>query len=115
MRGLGLSFIDAGQVSDGVAMVGLAYRSDSALPTNAIAADVFGTANDLRSNLSKVSRYANRDNSASSWLTLAALMQAEGRNKQALTMLERAKAAGLAEDIAKEMAAALATGPRASR
>jgi hypothetical protein len=108
MRGLGLSLIDAGQVGDGVAVIGMAYRSDSTLAATPVSPSVYTKTDRFRSNLSRVSAYANREKSASGWLTLTMMMQAEGRYKQAREMLERAKKAGLEAGVAQEMTAALA-------
>ena len=110
MRGLGLSLIDAGQVADGVAVIGMAYRSDSTLALSPVADDAYGKSTRFRSNLNRISAYANREKSASAWLALAALMQAEGRNERAAAMVQRAKEAGLEDQVAQEMTAALAVG-----
>jgi hypothetical protein len=107
LRALGLSLIDNGQVGDGVAIIGMAYRADATLAANPIPRDVYGKATNLRNNLTRVSSYANREKSASAWLTLAVLMQAEGRTQPALTMVERAQAAGLEQQIAQELISAL--------
>ncbi len=111
MRALGLSLIDSGQVGDGVAVIGMAYRQDSTLAAAPVPCDVFGRASRLRSNLERVSGYANREKSASSWLALAVIMQAEGRNPRALAMVNRAQAAGLEEQVVQELTAALTAKP----
>jgi len=108
MRALGLALIDNGQTGDGIAVMGMAYRDDSTLAAYPVPREMFGKHSRLRGNLNRVSTYANREKSASAWLTLAALMQAEGRYGQALAMVDRAKAAGLEEQIVQEMTAALA-------
>jgi hypothetical protein len=108
MRLLGLSLLDAGRMVDGIAMFGMAYRSDSTLPTRPFSVDVFsGGAAKTRQYLNRVSAHANRDGSATSWLTLASFMQAEGRDKQARAMIERARKAGLEPQIVQEMTSAL--------
>lgn len=110
LRGLGLSLIEAGQVGDGVAVIGMAYRSDSTLAASVVHPETFGRTAKLRSNLNRVSGYANREKSASAWLALAVLMQAEGRNERAAAMVQRAGAAGLEPQVVNEMNAALGVG-----
>lgn len=112
-RALGLSLIDLGQVTEGVALIGMAYRSDATLALSPLSDDVYGRASRFRSNLGRISNYANREKSASAWLTLAVLMQAEGRDDRAATMITRAQEAGLEDQVVQEMRNALAA-PRKS-
>jgi len=114
MRALGLSLIDAGRTGDGVAVIALAYRSDTTLAGTPVDPGAFGKSGELRSNLNRVSSYANREKSASAWLALAVLMQAEGRPRQAMAMIERAKTAGLEDQIVQEMTAALSGSEEAA-
>ena len=107
MRSMGLAMIATNQVRDGIAVVGLAYQNDPALAADAVELDTFGTAANLRKVLERVSVYANRANMPSAWLTLAALMQAENRNHLASRMVERARSAGLEQEVAAQMLAAL--------
>lgn len=110
-RALGLSLIENGQVGDGVSVIGMAYRSDSTLAATPVDDEVFGSSSRLRTNVGRVSRYANREKSASAWLALAVLMQAEGRVDRARAMIARAKDAGLEVNVVDEMNAAFS--PRA--
>ena len=108
MRSLGLALIDQGDISEGVAMVSMAYRTDPLIGGEPVPIDVFeGGASGMRRNLERVSVFANRVRSASAWLTLAAMMQSEGRTDVALTMVQRASAAGLDKNIAGPLTAAL--------
>ncbi len=108
LRLLGFALMDAGNLKEGVAMVGLAYREEPALADRPVAPDLFGAERkDLRRNVTRASIYANNVGTASSWLAMAALTQAEGRNDVALRMVERARTAGLDPAIADRMAAAV--------
>lgn len=109
IRMLGLALIDAGRLQEGVASLSMAYDLDPNLARDPVLQDVFGPTEDLRRNLTRVSVYANRVNSASAWLTLAVLMQAEGRTRPASNMVERAERVELGEEIVTAMYAALGT------
>jgi len=108
MRGLGLALLDLNQLTEAVAMVGMAYRASPELADSPVPVVAFGgTAREMRENLRRASLYANQTRSASAWLTLAVLMQAEGRSAVARTMLDRARAAGLDESVYRRMQSAL--------
>ncbi len=107
MRGLGLALIADAQFQDGVAMVAMAYKTDPALAADPIPAELFGTSAALRTMVERVSIFSNRSRLPSAWLTLAALMQAEGRTQLAVRMIERARQAGLEAGLAQQMQAAL--------
>lgn len=110
-RSLGLALLDSGRTSDGIAVIGMAYRSDATLPERPISPDAFQNgATRLRQNLNRVSSFANKEQSGTAWFVLATLMQAEGRPKQALAMLDRAKSAGIDSQVADELASALNGG-----
>lgn len=113
MRLLGASLIDSGRVSEGVSVITLAYKTDSTLPERPLDAEIFqGGASKLRQHLNRVSALANKEKSGSTWFVLATLMQAEGRNKQAAVIVERARAAGLDPQLADELAGALSGNTR---
>jgi hypothetical protein len=103
LRMLGLALIDAGRMQEGIATLALAYERDTQLANSPILPDIFGPTDDLRRNLNRVSMYANRVNTASAWLALAVLMQAEGRNRPAAAMIDRALQAGLHPEVAAAM------------
>jgi hypothetical protein len=107
MRGLGLAMIVASQFKDGVSMVSLAYKTDPTLASDPISVEAFGSRGELRRILERVSLYANRSRIPAAWLTLAALMQTEGRTELAIKMIDRGREAGLEPEIAAQMAAAL--------
>ena len=103
MRSLGIALLADNDVKEGVAVIGMAYRTDPRLAADPIPRDLFESATELRRAVSKVSVYANRVETGSAWLALAALMQAEGRTGQARTMVERARAAGLEAEVTDTM------------
>jgi hypothetical protein len=101
MRRLGMAMIDARNVREGVAMVALAYRTDPRLCERPVPADLLGEARaDLRTAVNRVSIYANNTDLASAWLTMAVLVQSEGRTDVARRMAERARTSGLDEALA---------------
>ncbi len=113
MRLLGASLIESGRLAEGVSVITLAYKTDSTLPERPLDAEIFqGGAEKLRQHLNRVSALANKERSGSSWFVLATLMQAEGRNKQAAIIVERARAAGLDPQLADELAGALSGNTR---
>lgn len=107
MRLLGLALVEAGEVQEGVSTISLAYHTDPALAASPIPAAVFVDAARAREDVRHASVYANRVNSGSAWLAVAVLMQAEGREVTARSMVERAKRAGLEPEIAETMLASL--------
>lgn len=108
MRSLGVSLIDSGRLSDGVAVIAMAYKTDSTLPERPLNADVFQDGTErLRQHLNRVSALANKERSGTAWFVLATLMQAEGRHRQAAAMVDRARAAGVDAQVADELAGAL--------
>ncbi|MBK9189895.1 MAG: hypothetical protein IPM33_13195 [Phycisphaerales bacterium] len=96
LRLLSLALLDARDYEDAAAVMGLAYRTDPGLANEAIA---FGSAGlsegRMRELLTRAVGFAHKVNSASAWLMVGAIMQAEGRENLARTMIERARKAGL--------------------
>jgi hypothetical protein len=108
MRGLAVALIDAAEFEQGVAMMAMAYRTEPTLPDEALAArQLFTKAGDLRTTLQKAVAFANKTKTASAWLTVAVLMQAEGREEPALRMIDRADEIGLDQELVKRFKAAL--------
>ncbi len=96
-RMLALALISKGRVADGVAMMRAAYDNDPALAREPIETVILGVKSEriLGRLVRRVSMHANKVESASGWLTLGALMQAQGRPERAGMMLKRAVDAGL--------------------
>ena len=109
MRRLALALLANGSVDESAAMMGLAYQTDAAaLAPQPIDADLIpGGRTNYRKLLGKAVRHAHQMKTGSSWLLVAVLMQGEDRVDVALKMIERAKAAGLDEQIIREMTDAL--------
>jgi len=95
-RLLGLALIELGEVERGIELVGSAYSLDPGLvgvPIDAVLYENEGGR--LRDLVTDVVRHANRRPSAEAWLTVAVLMQAEGREGRALRMVVKAERLGL--------------------
>lgn len=108
MRSLGMALFESGQTKEAVATIAMAYRVEPSLAENPFPADVLaGGAEEVRTNIRKASVYANKTKGAAEWLTVAVLMQAEGRDDLARTMLDRASAAGLDPALALRLRQAL--------
>ena len=100
MRALGLAMLDAGRLSDGTAMVALAYRTDALLARSPVDLDELGLGARRHDRLlSRVLAYAKRTDASSAHLAGVVLLQAEGKTAGATRVLDRAERAGLDEDI----------------
>ncbi len=102
MRALGAALIEVGEISDGFAMIRLAYGSDPALAGDPLDGRLFGSAR-LRETLRRAVRAANKEESSSAWLAVTVLMQAQGRDDVALKNLVKAERQYLSEDIARAL------------
>lgn len=108
MRALAVALLKAGRPQEAVAVAAMAYDKDpSGLAIRPIPTVLFSDPDDLRAALNRAVTYANRVNTASAWLLVATLMQAEGRDPVAARMLDRAIDLGLSERVASAMAAEL--------
>ena len=107
-RVLALALLEKGRLDDGVATLRQAYRTDPGLANDPIDREELGySESGLRTLVTRAVTYANRVDSGSAWLTVAALMQAEGRTEQARNSLEKARRNGLEADLLGAMKAAL--------
>ncbi len=108
IRLLGIALIDSRDVREGVAVVGLAYRKNPGLSESPVPVAVFGGDRvRLRTNVRRTAIFAQNLESASAWLAMAVLVQAEGRREVASKMVERARVAGLDKNLANRMVTAL--------
>lgn len=108
IRALAVALLKSGRPQEAVAVAAMAYDKDpSGLAIRPIPTALFSDPDDLRAALNRAVTYANRVNTASAWLLVATLMQAEGRDRVAARMLDRAIALGLSERVASAMAAEL--------
>lgn len=108
LRELGVALIRDGQRGDGVAMIGYAHSQDPLLAYDGVPVELFGgDAHMMREVLISVVGWAHRNPSSSAWLSVAVLMQSEGRTGPAMRMIERAEEFGLGFDVAQQMRSAL--------
>jgi hypothetical protein len=108
LRLLAVALLANGQVKEGIATIGLAYRTDPALASRPVDKTVLPDGDDtLRSLVTRAVTYANNVKTGSAWLMVASLMQAQGRADYAAKMIDRAKAAGLESVVAEKFDAAL--------
>lgn len=106
VRALGVALLAANRPEDAAATIRYAYVTDPGLAREPLGAWISGDSpRKLRHLLTGMVRHAHSTGSASSWLVVAVLMQAEGRNREALGILDRA--AGLEEEVARAMRGAL--------
>lgn len=105
MRELAVALLDAGRLPEGVALMRQAYEMDPLLVGEPIERGILGGGKlgRLGRALSSASRYANRVETASAWLTVAALIQAQDRDRVAGVNAERAIEAGISKPIAEEL------------
>ncbi|MBC7835800.1 MAG: hypothetical protein H7Y88_11975 [Phycisphaerales bacterium] len=104
MRLLALALLETGNVEESVAVMVMAYETEPSLAWEAIDGANAGWSNsDVRDRVESAVAYAHRTKTGSAWLSVALLMQAEGRDGLALKMLERASELGLSVRIAGEL------------
>lgn len=108
LRELGIALIRDGQRGDGIAMIGYAHSQDPLLAYDGIPVELFeGDSRVMRDALVSVVGWAHRNPSSSAWLSVALIMQGEGRNAPALRMIDRAQDQGLGFEVADQMRSAL--------
>lgn len=108
IRLLGAALILDGRPADGVAAFALAYRQKPQLAYRPFRADALPRGEEgLKALVGRAVRFAHNSGSASAWLTVSALMQAQGKQGLAAQMLERAEAAGLEPGSRNAMKTAL--------
>lgn len=108
MRSLAIALMEDRRLDEAVSVLALAYEKNPRLARTPIDAGLFAAdAADLRRRVNSAVSYANRVRSGSAWLLAAALVQAEGRDAVALSMVDRARGMGLAAPVADELTAVL--------
>lgn len=106
-RLLAMALFEDRRVEEAVAVNAMAYENDPTLAWQRIHPDTFTTDRSLRARVESAVVYANRVKTASAWLFVVTLMQAEGRDAVAAKMLDRAKQLGLKPAVADELALSL--------
>lgn len=99
-RLLGLAKLADKDLTEGVALMALAYRKDPTLAERPLADSVLGGRADLRDQVGRIAHHARRVNTASAWLAMASLVQAQGKPDVAARLVERARGLGLDASIA---------------
>lgn len=107
MAELAVALAGANRFDDATAMVRMAYERDTALAGRSVDQRVSFDSKELRKIVVKAVRSAHDRDSASGWLLVAVLMQAEGRDPVGLRMLGRATDRGLEPRIADSLRAEL--------
>lgn len=98
-RLLGIAYAAAKQFDQAGTQLTEAYEADPNLRTLPIRGDdLFPSGLELNSIVSRAVGHAHRHPSYNSWFTVAVLMQAQGKNDLANTMIERAEAARAKEN-----------------
>jgi len=109
IRHYALALLVDRQPAEAAATMMLAYERDveklGPLPLDPSLGD--GFSGEIRGLVNAAVTHANATRSASAWLIVAVLMQAEGRNDVALRQIEKAKAVGLSREIAVVLEKAL--------
>lgn len=107
-RWLGFTLLAQRRFDDGTAIIRRAYTLDHKLADEPLDFAISGmNANQARDLTNRAVIHAHASKSASAWLTVASLMQAQGRPDTARQMLERARTAGLDLDTYEPFAAAV--------
>ena len=108
VRELGLAKVRLGDRGDGIAMVSYAYSMDPTLAYEPVPMSLFENSDRLmRDAVIDVVGWGHRNPSSSAWMTVAVLMQGEGRNGPALRMIERAREYGLDAQVDQAMVSVL--------
>ncbi len=108
VRELGLAMLRVGDRGDGIALISYAYSMDPELARWAVPVSLFSNSErELRDVVISTVGWGHRNPSSSVWLTVAVLMQGEGRDGPALRMIERAYEHGLSPDVGRVMEAVL--------
>ncbi len=93
---------------DNVGMLRQAYRTDPNLAAEPIVASDLGIDDaELRRLASGTVLYAHRADSGSAWLSVATLLQAQGKRQAAREMVAKAEKKGVEAEIVAPMKAAL--------
>ncbi|MBX3406433.1 MAG: tetratricopeptide repeat protein [Phycisphaeraceae bacterium] len=108
MRSLALALMEDRRLDESVAVLAMAYQKSPRLARTPIdPALIADDVASLRRRVNSAVGYANRVRSGSAWLLAAVLVQAEGRDAVALSMIDRGRDVGLSEEVAAEMTAVL--------
>ncbi len=108
MRAMAIALLRSGEFTQGIAVMALAYQTNPALCERPMrAGELWDSETDLRRDLVRLVTFTHRNPSGSAFLSIAALMQAQGRDDHAVRMATRARTEGLEVELADRMIAAL--------
>lgn len=107
MAELGMALAGAGRLDDAAAMMRLAYAKDPGLASRPLNRRVTLDSRALRGIVVKAVRFAHDRESASAWLLVTVLMQAEDRDSVGMRMIDRAADRGLPAEIVDPLRAAM--------
>jgi cytochrome c-type biogenesis protein CcmH/NrfG len=100
LREYALVMFDAEKVDEGFAALRKAYRDDPSLAAKPLDLREFGFDGPrTRRLMAKISPVANRIGTSSGWLTLAAVLQWQGKARAAERMIDNAEDVGLEPEI----------------
>ena len=114
MRALGIALLAAGRTQQGAAVLRSAYTESPDLAREPFPAETVGDPRDRRRTLRRTVEEAHRVGSASLWLAVTVLMQADGRTEPARRMLHRAAEQGLEAGVVEVFATQLGASGVAS-
>ena len=107
MAELVVALAGTGRLDDAAAMVRMAYERDPGLANEPVNERISLRKSELRKLVTRAVRFAHDRDSASAWLLVSVLMQAEDRDSVGLRMLDRSIKRGLPRNVADPLAAAL--------
>ncbi|MBO6514034.1 MAG: hypothetical protein JJ974_08725 [Phycisphaerales bacterium] len=108
VREMGVALLQSGRVEDAMNMIHEAYLKNPELGILPLNRSILGELKEpLRKLVVRAVQHTNREPSAKGWLTVAMLMQAQGRYELSGEMLDRAEELGLDETIVEGFRASL--------
>ncbi len=112
-RQLALCLIENKELDDGAALLREAYRRDPTLADRPYEGKAAGQDETRLLNLvTQLTPYASKSKLPSGWLAVTVAMQAQGKNTNALKMLERAKEGGLEREVYDRFVTTLKPKPK---
>lgn len=102
-RSLGLALLLDRRPDEAFREIERAYRIDPGLASRPVRSEQFGDAYAFRRVLDDAARAADKSDTPGAWLTVAVLMQADGRADAARSAIGRARAAGLDNAVVDAM------------
>jgi tetratricopeptide (TPR) repeat protein len=103
MRSLGVAYLNLNRVPEGVRQIAGAYEFEPSLAGEPIDVALFtGGTSGVYDLLQRVVPMAHRSPTSEAGVVAAALMQSQGRTKEAARMLERVEGKGLADKLKQE-------------